>query len=387
MERPYVAADFAGLKRKDLVNLIESQLAKWPRPRGQLSKANMNEMQEILLNPKLGFTTTKPAFGNQQEMPRPDGSPSPNRVEPNVDLTNTSNLQHIPDPLKAIQLLIDDRRSSFGPTNTSQRILVAMVDSKECEEGEWRANAAEILEALQMSLSKIQGKGRIGVPDRLDHKYTENFVDLDPNEDVQAVKSNPTYLVIPKDSRLNLRVDRTLQTIHDKSSPSPDPAVGLKSLITPPTAPVSPAATRIRQPTARQITWLKDKIKSHAGYEKFQANQGKILQNIDRVQYWQFAAEVSATFYQKPRPAEMSQGKTITKAAIKDALNLGRTSLSEAINMARIISVYTGNGPHRSNEVILEITKSEEAETPGAEALKAFLQKWENDHPTTDTES
>ncbi|KAJ7508152.1 hypothetical protein B0H11DRAFT_1902469 [Mycena galericulata] len=60
--------------------------------------------------------------------------------------------------MKSIQLLIDDRRrSEIRQNNTSQRIGVKCIDSEDCIEGEWHANASEILTARQKSLGRLLG--------------------------------------------------------------------------------------------------------------------------------------------------------------------------------------------------------------------------------------
>ncbi|KAJ6626618.1 hypothetical protein B0H10DRAFT_1941637 [Mycena sp. CBHHK59/15] len=341
-KRPYVESDFTGLKREDFVALIKRQLANFPQPEGRLTKINVKDMKAILLDPALGFTTANSvvsAISNQKNVGSPsDGSccfffyqilrslinwleeehrPSQNEYEA---------LNHDHEPpvtVKAVQLLIDDNRTTFSDMNVSQRVDVTVVDLVDCNDS----------------------SGRIGVPDRHDPSYTEYFMRIRKRE----------------------------------RSPSPDPAAAFQNLL--PVVPASPAATRVRPPTDQQITWLKEKIRARSGYSKFETNHSKVLQNAERVEYWQFASQVSETFFRSPWPADISSNKTITKGAIQDALGIGSTSLTEAINMTRIIKLYTCDGPNRSDEVVSEVTKSQETEIPGAGALKAFLQKWENDHP------
>jgi hypothetical protein len=75
----------------------------------------------------------------------------------------------------------------------------------------------------------------------------------------------------------------------------------------------------------------------------------------------------------------------ISKAAIEKALGVSTTSLNEAINMTRIITIYGCDGPNRSAEVIAEVNKIQPVEALGASALKSFLQSWANDHPIVDS--
>jgi hypothetical protein len=74
----------------------------------------------------------------------------------------------------------------------------------------------------------------------------------------------------------------------------------------------------------------------------------------------------------------------ISKTAIEKALGISTTSLNEAINMTRIITIYGGDGPNRSAEVIAEVNKIQQVDALGASALKAFLQSWADDHPIVD---
>ena len=74
----------------------------------------------------------------------------------------------------------------------------------------------------------------------------------------------------------------------------------------------------------------------------------------------------------------------ISKTAIEKALGISTTSLNEAINMTRIITIYGGDGPNRSAEVIAEVNKIQQVDALGASALKSFLQSWANDHPVAD---
>jgi hypothetical protein len=52
--------------------------------------------------------------------------------------------------------------------------------------------------------------------------------------------------------------------------------------------------------------------------------------------------------------------------------------------MTRIITIYGGDGPNWSAEVIAEVNKIQQVDALGASALKAFLQSWADDHPIVD---
>jgi hypothetical protein len=58
---------------------------------------------------------------------------------------------------KFLRLVIDDRRSILSTTSTSQRVDVKFIDCDQCMNGEWRANASELLIALQNSIGRLAG--------------------------------------------------------------------------------------------------------------------------------------------------------------------------------------------------------------------------------------
>ncbi|KAJ7720454.1 hypothetical protein DFH07DRAFT_784391 [Mycena maculata] len=279
------------------------------------------------------------------------------------------------DTLKEIQLLIDDARPTMGVVNTLQRIRVKYIDSEDCEEGEWRASASEILSALQNSIGRLSGSARIGVPAHFNKSYTEYFVQITANE---PLVFETQLLVIPKNDRLNLRVLRIPQA----DIRPVDPEINWDSLINGASASAATgSAPRTKEPTDRELEWIKAEIKALPGYAKFEANRSKPLQNIDRVEHWRFAFNADKKFYKSNWPSDISTSK-ITKVPIQLALQMGSTMLAEAIQMIRIIDCYTTEGVHYSKEVVAQISKSDEKD-PKATVLKGFLIQWEKDHPVT----
>ncbi|KAJ7915895.1 hypothetical protein B0H13DRAFT_1871641 [Mycena leptocephala] len=214
---------------------------------------------------------------------------------------------------KFLRLVIDDRRSILSTTSTSQRVDVKFIDCDQCMNGEWRANASELLIALQNSIGRLAGSGRIGVPDRLDSSYTEYFVEMITDEPTNILTTNPQFLIVPKDNRLNFRVDLI-------AGRHPESTVNSQSLIQPASASLmarpggsesTPRASR-RQPTEPEIEWLKRKIGARPGYVKFNASHNKVLQNIERVGYWRFASDVKREFHKKTWPSEVSSSSSVS---------------------------------------------------------------------------
>ncbi|KAJ7260214.1 hypothetical protein C8J57DRAFT_1233231 [Mycena rebaudengoi] len=175
---------------------LERQCANWKGTVSQLSKENMQNLRKTLLDPSLGLM-----FWDPSTYVTPTNPPSTPVVTSASSIGNTN-------PRKTVQLLIADRRGTMDVLHTSQRIEVSLADLHDCNDGEWRARAAEVLQALQESLSKLEGSGPLDVPDCHDARYTEYFVKLIADEDIASAVMNPEYLIIPKDNRLHLRLDR-----------------------------------------------------------------------------------------------------------------------------------------------------------------------------------
>ncbi|KAJ7742818.1 hypothetical protein B0H16DRAFT_1860578 [Mycena metata] len=399
MERPYITKEVEGLGQKELVALVRRQINKWPLTPGKLSKANKADLKSKLLDPKYGFTTDKPAIPGTDSVPGGStaGPSATIATAPTVD--NLGPVEPSPTPEnggtvlvpREIRLLIDDRRASY-PIHTMQRVQVRFVDTADCGENEWRADASEILLALQKSISSITGSAKIGTPDRLNSSYTEYFVEIISNQPVETLAVSPELVVISEDNQLTLRVD-TIQRLEVDAQPTHTNPSG----VLPPGAPVVATASgalnaqdrarpRTRELTQQEIEWLKKQLSTRQGYTQFDASHNKVLQNVERVRYWRFAAEFSRVFHKQTWPQEISSpSKGISKGAIEKALSMSKSALLDTIQMIEIIDRYTVEGSDNySEEVTNEITKSNE-NMPKAATLKAFLTGWDRAHRATFT--
>ncbi|KAJ7748051.1 hypothetical protein B0H16DRAFT_1461738 [Mycena metata] len=203
-----------GLGQKELIALVRRQINEWLLTPGKLSKANKTDLKSKLLDPKYGFTTDKPAIPGTDLVPGGStAGPSatiataptvdnPGPVEPSPTQENGGTVV-VP---REIRLLIDDRRASY-PIHTMQRVQVRFVDTADCGENQWRADASEILLALQKSISSITGSAKIGTPDRLNSSYPEYFVEIIANQPVETLAVSPELVVISENNQLTLRVD------------------------------------------------------------------------------------------------------------------------------------------------------------------------------------
>ncbi|KAJ7635954.1 hypothetical protein DFH06DRAFT_1433671 [Mycena polygramma] len=360
MERPYVEQELINLKQADLISLVRRQQDKWPFKPGKITKAKKEDLRNILLDPTHGFTTDAAALPAAVAVPSAPNLfasfPPPNTLPSGLVPNNNS-----PAP---------------GPTSTSQRIQVNLVDRDDCAEEEWRANALEILQALQSSIGRIAGSGRIGVPDPLNAVYTVYFVEMIANKPIAGLATNPELLTIPKDGRLNLRVIDIAQSqaySQPHVAPSAEPSAAAS------VTPGSGSRSRVKELSIREMDWLKGQLSSRPGYTKFDANHNKVLQNVDRVSYWRFASSAKQDLHKRKWPADMGSSKKITLDAIYQALGMKSTAFTEAVQMTKIIDIYTAAGVQYSPEVAAEVAKADEPD-PNGRTLWNFLLQWDKDH-------
>ncbi|KAJ7894083.1 hypothetical protein B0H13DRAFT_1886056 [Mycena leptocephala] len=181
-ERPYIKSDFVGL-----IVMIERQAEKFPKGLN-LSKINIPDMQKVLLDPQIGFTTNLP--GEQQTSPTPWLEDTTPYIQPDV---------------QNVQPRIRDRRSESNQFNVIQRVNINLVDNVDCRDNEWRASSIEIFKELQASIGQLDG--RIVVPDSEEPEYTEYFVTFNVKDKTETFSQNLSNIIIPDGNKLALRVD------------------------------------------------------------------------------------------------------------------------------------------------------------------------------------
>ncbi|KAJ7854081.1 hypothetical protein B0H14DRAFT_2757264, partial [Mycena olivaceomarginata] len=377
-----------GLKRKELVAIIQSQPTKWPAQafgKFNQQKTNMDKMKQALVSEDSEFTTTEaverpvtPRLKNTIPPPalqttRPSGIPqapaSSATVHPNVpvdiqQLANgtTYNEQSGTQNLgtHSILLLIEDTRSM---EKISQRIQVPAISSEDLVTGEWQASSHEIVNALQTSISAFKGPARIGMSDPENEGYT--------------IESGSILLTIPRNQTLKLTISdiggAKIPSKRRRSESPPGSETVLPST-QPDTKPTPATSTRKKRSTVDNLTegelsWIQQQAAKTPGFVDFN--------------YWKFAAAFCSKYYkaQWPSHIDQSSGKTIRKNAIEAALGMGTTMLAQAIQMARIVSVYC-DGPHRAPEVVEKLDcETSGSDSSGSESLADFLTRWEKDHP------
>ncbi|KAJ7609666.1 hypothetical protein FB45DRAFT_944235 [Roridomyces roridus] len=372
-ERPYNSDDLIRLKRGDLVKLVQHQQDLWPVHRlgkFQSHKTNVKNMKEALLCPGSRFTTDKPILQVERAAAAAATAVS---SHPSVSsLPNSTLLSSLPAAgAYRLKLLIDDVRS-MEKIKVSQEIQVPVQVNLP---GNLQASSENVWKALQKSISAIKGPAHIGIEDPQSAGYTIYFAKLlGPEEPTEL---NAVWLTIPQNGCLNLIVS-SVDGVPAKRPRSPSTPGSQRET---PVASVKKVKSEADALSAGELLWIMQAAESTPGFNEFKQNQHRRLSNAERVKQWHFAASFSSKYYKRNWPAnmELSGGKTIKKNAIEAALGMKTTMLSQAINMARIVGVYT-QGPHSSAEVAERVSSSDTHPTASSD-LVSFLTQWEKDHP------
>ncbi|KAJ7785103.1 hypothetical protein DFH07DRAFT_763717 [Mycena maculata] len=373
LERRYDPADLARLKRSDLVALVQRQLEKWPTQtlgKFRPQKTNMDIMKTALTSANSQFTNNKPAERPASPIvdnlwlppPRPP-SPGPSeRPAPGV-ITPQSLSEY-----RSILLLVEDTRS-IGE-KVSHRVRVSVINPENAATGEWQASSQEIVDELQASIAAFRGPARIGISDPENPGYTIFLATITgPEYQANDAPSSPILVDVPQSGTLKLTVSHiggllllfvfygAAKRLQSESLPDTKGELSASTQVNiDPQSLVSSSKKKksiTEALTEKELTWITEKAQSTAGFDEFKLNQNRRLSNSERVRYWRFAAAFSTTYYkaQWPRGIELSGGKSVKKNAIKAALGMETTMLTQALNMAKIVGIYY-DGPHRSSEVV-----------------------------------
>ncbi|KAK7056118.1 hypothetical protein R3P38DRAFT_3254035 [Favolaschia claudopus] len=300
-ERPFIQSDIAQLgsaRRKPYEDIINAQISKFPKGMN-LRKTSIPDMQKLLLDPRLGFTTIQPLAA----------IPSPGRLHPRPKLVFLLPVQiYLRSLLGRLVLfnylfkIVEVLPEFLTYLNV---FLLAFADAEDCDNGEWRASSSEVFSELQASFGRLQGAGKIGIPDREDNKYTEFFVTFNSAENEQ-------------DEQLELRVEHHPNLLPTSSQ--------TKTEMIPAESNSPRSTSTLPKIPDDAVKWLQEKIEKRTGYATFNSNRNKVLQNRERVEFWKFAAQVVTMFHKTAWPSSIlsiSSTKTITMDAIQKALRIG----------------------------------------------------------------
>ncbi|KAK7024128.1 hypothetical protein R3P38DRAFT_3536194 [Favolaschia claudopus] len=429
--RRFLQSELEQLSRAELVALVQQEPARWPKDlKGTFLKwkTNIPDMIWALVNCE--YTTDWPSPSSPSSSrgtPEPSlasgnaSSPANNMADigtslPDTSLrtaNNTRNVDLNSDPLaraalttgnesasaldasaavvkhglsvpsenRSVVLLITDTRNIFNVEKYSQRITVPVVSDDAQQPQEWRANANDIIAALQLSNSAFEGSARIGTPYEEDPHYL-TFLGT-ARDGVFQPNDSESDVYIPIREKLELTLAKLIQKESDDTDLTPpirEPWVELQDRIkhSSRVAALSSATTRVRRTvhplTAAEENWLTARAQEMEGYTTFLQNHNRRLDNL----------EFCGTVFGKVLRSKLAHkyrsfGSSIRKQDIETVLRMKATGLNQAINMSRILNTYY-DGPVKFEAVVQAVENPGDSQIAGSEGLVKFLIQWEKDH-------
>ncbi|KAJ7228270.1 hypothetical protein GGX14DRAFT_554374 [Mycena pura] len=358
-ERPYKAHDLKGKTKKELTDIIESQIERWPELTFNSSKTKKAVMIAKIVDNGFSLAVPPEVRAVQDPAPSPPhpGSEKGPEVPPTVH----------PRP---VDLLIEDLREEF-PNKFIQQLVLPSCGKLAA--GEWLVDGNRLLSALQKSPSSLSGPVKLAVDDPKEPGWKRYFVKMTGSEALKNAPTFPAQLTVPEDSRLKIFVEHSGPMNIRKRERSPsDEHHGQPSGV----STVTPPKKRTSHPDQKDVDWLKELLSPRPGYAEFQASQNKKLTNKARVVFWQFAAQFSSEHFNKPSGAAERQGKSVKKVSIESALAMSATALSEAERMTKILEKFGQDGEMTTQEVMDQAG----ATSTDGHALIKFLDDWNKSH-------
>ncbi|KAJ7601853.1 hypothetical protein DFH06DRAFT_1489005 [Mycena polygramma] len=324
----------------------------------------------------------------------------PSEVLSNAEAQGTGSLEPSPGSVqvsierRSILLLIEDARSLFKD-KISKRITVPVVNRENCKPGEWRARPRDVMNALQDSISFLDGPAKIGIAEEEAPEYTMFFGTIVGRAYCDDPELDSYLLLIPCDNKLNItatfiggpKLPLAEKRVPSEIRTSPDPIAKLEESSNIAASSAQTSGKRKREPlTEDEVVFLTKRVKEidAAGFSTFQKNHNQRLSNSERVKYWLFAANFCKANHKRSWPVGIERsekGPTVKKDDLELILGMKRTALDQAINMGRILEKYYGATP-RAAEVVNKIEGGEqESDAVGSGALAKFLVEYEKEHP------
>ncbi|KAJ7928197.1 hypothetical protein B0H13DRAFT_1860642 [Mycena leptocephala] len=363
-ERPYQEDDLTGNK-DSLVKLVQRQMAKWPGPgKFQSSKAKVALIKSTLLDPTYSFTTNRPPVIFLHPPKGNGGIATPVENSP----PSPPHEQSAPLEFLSVRIYVEDSR--VVPTPKTVVMLSLPVLNR--NNGAIHVYARDIIAALQRSNGAIEipstgtncrsaylkcsGSGlvMISFPDPEDEEWKIPLVRISHGHTGDIANFSPDVLDIPQDLHLKLNVDNVSSSLPAvvNSAVSAD---SVTASIPGSSTSVQPVAALEEEPTSPVVTFLREKLATRAGYLSFAANRNRVLSNPVIVSDWQFAK--------------------VNKEAIRKALGVGSTWLSQAHIAVDIISKYG------AVTEVADTLKLVENPPSGSIVLYNFLKDWRDNHP------
>ncbi|KAJ7793401.1 hypothetical protein B0H14DRAFT_2622911 [Mycena olivaceomarginata] len=323
-ERLYTPKDLEGKTKNELSKIIQGQFSKWPEDTFNLSKIRRETLVKgILAN---GFSLRVETDASAGENAGPS-VPTP-EVDADKDSPEPSTA---PTQLRSLDLLIEDLRDQPA----SKFIQDIQVESEaDLETGEWLVNTKEITVVFKRG--------------RMEALLCQNLGDRKLEDGKTSVQ-----LKIPSSSRLKIFVEASEASLNIRKRERSDSETDVLQSHSKLDA-AGPSRKRTSNPDAADVAWLQNLLSERQGYAVFKKNQNKKLSNKDRVLFWDFAANFSAQYFNKPSAAPGGLGKSIKKVSIEVALGMSPSALREAEKMTSILEIFGEGGIKHAQEVFFE---------------------------------
>ncbi|PPQ70701.1 hypothetical protein CVT25_010618 [Psilocybe cyanescens] len=371
---PYTEADFIGMKKNELAHLITNQKECWPGPGSfNASKTRIGNIKTVLLDPKNGFLKEvsesepelNPPLASENYAPKssshiPVASASQMKDIISSEFSNDAQSQgsHESSPAPVpVRVLLNDCR--FDPVRKIIVNIQVPVDGIQYDEDckPW-VSAQKLVAEVQNSISPIQGFVRLSSPFPFDESYMEYFAKFTEGK-LENSDFRPTHLMLSDLNAVHVHVEHAEDNFIQENIASVSTASG--SLST----------------QDKVIFWLKNAAKTRESYDLFCNSHNRVLQNPDIVKIWKFAAAFHRVYYRSKCPIS---GTRVFLSAIRAALDVGETWLSDALDGDRLVGIYGPGGPHAADQVKEELLQCQET-AQGRTALLKFLRDWEESNP------
>ncbi|KAK6987923.1 hypothetical protein R3P38DRAFT_3227050 [Favolaschia claudopus] len=367
-ERPYTEDD---VQTKGI--LPNSFNAKSPpKDQGKFSayKTKSDAMKAALLDPRNGFSTNKPPVTSPHPSKQGGATSGPSQALPNTDqgpqdsntiLPPSSEFDEESTERVTVRVYIEDTRAV--PSQKTAALLSLPISSR--ESNSVHVLSKEFLNALQRSNSAIEippdGSGvvRLSFPDPEDEQWKVPFIRIPHSRNSVAI-CDPETIEISKD-RFKLYVENVSLSSTSSAIHPPMPS---SSSSTVPSGLANIAQAPDEQSSDPVVKFLREKLIARPGYTSLAANRGYIMSNPVIVADWRFAVEFSKAYKTIKTPVK------VTSAAIKDALGVGTTWLSNAHTAVGIIDQHGSVA-----EVATELARDDDSPA-GSTVLYNFLTNW-----------
>ncbi|KAJ7718870.1 hypothetical protein DFH07DRAFT_973121 [Mycena maculata] len=365
-ECPYNQDDLDAVKKPQLVKMVQRQLAKWPEPRFNQSKATIAQMNDALLDPKNGFTTNAPliisphppkgASSKPGPVATPDRQPSLSPVPQDFDVE-----------VHTIRVYIEDCRFN-SPKKDVTVLSLPVLDHNNCTPRGFRILSKTLVSILQESNCSIEippdsGGVKLSIPDSEEDGWKIPFVRMQHGQFIDEMRFNPEVIDVPASLRVKLFIDNLAVSAFALKS---EEAAVVVSAAGPSTVVVDALGAGSTAAENPALEFLRGKLAARDGYQKFVNHRGRTVTNPDIIHDWKFAPDFKRDFNKQKQPVLTD---------IQTVLGIQSTWLANAQTAVDIIATYKKVAEVSEQLVLVEDPPQ------GSSVLLNFLTNWKKNHP------